>query len=157
VEDVPAYIAVQLGGASVGVGAADAMFGEPLFALSQHTRYGFGQILSEFITTSGLVAVLFACVCRTPAAVPFAVASYITAAYCFTASTSFANPAVTLARSLIDTFAGVRPVDAPAFIAAQLVGGAAGAALTRWLIPPRSAAHLVVPHAASPVERKEAW
>jgi glycerol uptake facilitator-like aquaporin len=92
-------------------------------------------MFSEFVATFGLLAVIWGCVRARPAAVPFAVAAYITAAYWFTASTSFANPAVTLARAASDTFAGIRPADAPGFIVAQLVGAGAATGLFRWLTP----------------------
>jgi glycerol uptake facilitator-like aquaporin len=98
-------------------------------------RAGLSQLLSEFVATFGLMAVIWGCVRRRPGAVPFAVGGYITAAYWFTSSTSFANPAVTLARAASDTFAGIRPVDAPGFIVAQLLGGAAATLLFRWLVP----------------------
>src|SRR6202041_865180 len=98
------------------------MFGLPIISFSTHTRSGPSQMFSEFVATFGLLAVIWGCVRHRPAAVPYAVGAYITAAYWFTASTSFANPAVTVARSFSDTFAGIRPMDAPAFIAAQLAG-----------------------------------
>jgi glycerol uptake facilitator-like aquaporin len=122
------------------------MFGEPL-ALSTHARVGGAQLVSEFVATFGLCAVIGSCSRRRPDAVPVAVAAYIASAYWFTASTSFANPAVTIARALTDTFTGIRPTDVPAFIAAQLLGAAAATALFRWLIPapPRTAAEYVVP------------
>ncbi len=134
--DVPAYIAAQVAGAIAGVLAAHAMFEEPLLQASTHARAGAAQAWSEVVATFGLVAVIAGCARRQPAAVPFAVGAYITAAYWFTASTSFANPAVTLARSLTDTFAGIRPVDVPAFVGAQLAGAAAAALLFRWLARP---------------------
>jgi glycerol uptake facilitator-like aquaporin len=133
--EVPAYIAAQVSGAFIGVASAHIMFGLPLFFASRHTRNGFAQWFSEFVATFGLLAVIWGCVRVRDSAVPFAVAAYITAAYWFTASTSFANPAVTLARSASDTFAGVRPADVPAFIIAQLLGAAVATLLFRWLIP----------------------
>jgi glycerol uptake facilitator-like aquaporin len=133
--DVPLYVVAQIVGAFAGVAAAHFMFEVPLFFASRHARAGPAQVFSEFVATFGLLAVIWGCVRSRPAAVPFAVAAYITAAYWFTASTSFANPAVTLARSATDTFAGIRPSDAPAFIVAQLVGAAAATALFRWLMP----------------------
>lgn len=143
------YLAAQLAGAVAGVAAADAMFGEPVFAWSQRARNGGGQFLSEFIATFGLLAVISSCARRQPAAVPFAVASYITAAYWFTASTSFANPAVTVARSLTNTFAGIRPTDVPAFVAAQVLGAGAATLLMAWLVPAAATAvPRVVPSAA---------
>ena len=146
--DVPVYILAQVGGAFVGVAVAHLMFGLPLFFASRHARSGGSQIFSEFIATFGLLAVIWGCVRFRPAAVPFAVAAYITAAYWFTASTSFANPAVTLARSASDTFAGIRPVDAPGFIVAQLGGAFAATVLFSWLAPSvrEHAEAAVVPH-----------
>jgi glycerol uptake facilitator-like aquaporin len=131
--DVPAYVAVQFAGAIAGVAAADAMFGEPIFAASRHARAGWGPLLGETVATFGLLATILACSRRRPEAVPFTVASYITAAYWFTSSTSFANPAVTVARSMTDTFCGIRPADAPGFIAAQALGGALAYLMFRWL------------------------
>ena len=133
--DVPAYLGAQLTGAFGGVAAAHLMFGEPIFFASRHARAGGAQVFSEFVATFGLLAVIWGCARANASRVPFAVAAYITAAYWFTASTSFANPAVTLARSASDTFAGIRPVDATAFIAAQLVGAGAATSLFRWLTP----------------------
>jgi glycerol uptake facilitator-like aquaporin len=119
----------------VGVAAAHVMFELPLFFASQHVRSGPAQMFSEFVATFGLLAVIWGCARGWPAVVvPFAVAGYITAAYWFTASTSFANPAVTMARSASDTFAGIRPADAPGFIVAQLIGAAAATGLFRWLL-----------------------
>jgi glycerol uptake facilitator-like aquaporin len=112
--EVPGYLLAQVVGAVAGVWTAHAMFEEPLLMVSRHQRSGPAQILSEFIATFGLLAVIWGCSRRRSAAVPFAVAAYITAAYWFTASTSFANPAVTLARGFTDTFAGIRPLDVPA-------------------------------------------
>ncbi|HET9483746.1 MAG TPA: MIP/aquaporin family protein, partial [Xanthomonadales bacterium] len=120
--EVPGYIVAQLAGAALGVILAHAMFGESLVEFSTKARAGLPQALSEFVATFGLLAVIWGCARRRSDAVPFAVAAYIVAAYWFTASTSFANPAVTLARALTDTFAGIRPVDAPVFVAAQLLG-----------------------------------
>jgi glycerol uptake facilitator-like aquaporin len=133
--DVPVYIVGQVVGAFAGVAAAHAMFEAPLFAASRHARSGWAQGFSEFVATFGLLAVIWGCARLRSSAVPFAVAAYITAAYWFTASTSFANPAVTLARSATDTFAGIRPADAPVFIVAQLLGAGAATALFRWLVP----------------------
>lgn len=145
---VPAYISVQVLGAFAGVAAAHLMFGEPLFSASQHARAGYAQMWSEFVATFGLLAVILGCVKSRASVVPFAVGAYISAAYWFTASTSFANPAVTLARAASDSFSGIRPIDAPGFIAAQLLGAAAATALFRWLQPATSehAADLIVPH-----------
>jgi glycerol uptake facilitator-like aquaporin len=146
--DVPPYVSAQIFGAFVGVASAHFMFGELLFPASVHVRSGAAQIFSEFVATFGLLAVIWGCVRLRSSAVPFAVGAYIAGAYWFTASTSFANPAVTLARSFTNTFAGIRPVDAPAFIAAQLAGAAAATSLFAWLIPslPRDAPAVVVPH-----------
>jgi glycerol uptake facilitator-like aquaporin len=127
------YTAAQLAGAFAGVCAAHLMFAEPLLSVSSHARAGLAQATSEVIASFGLVAVILGCSRREPRAVPFAVAAWITGAYWFTASTSFANPAVTLARAVTDTFAGIRPVDVPAFVAAQLLGAGAAAACFRGL------------------------
>ena len=131
----PAYIAVQLAGAFAGVAAAHLMFGLTLFTASAHVRSGPAQLFSEFIATFGLLSIIWGCAKSRPAAVPFAVGTYIVAAYWFTASTSFANPAVTLARSVSNTFAGIRPADTTGFIVAQLAGAFAATLLFRWLIP----------------------
>ncbi len=125
-------------GAFAGVAAANVMFSEPVFFASGHARSGGAQLLSEFVATFGLLAVIWGCARLPSGAVAFAVGGYITAAYWFTASTSFANPAVTLARSASDTFAGIRPADTPGFIVVQLVGAAAATALFGWLEPPES-------------------
>jgi glycerol uptake facilitator-like aquaporin len=151
--DVPAYIIAQIVGAFAGVAIAHVMFGLPVFFASRHERSGGAQVFSEFVATFGLLAVIWGCARLRSQAVPFAVAAYITAAYWFTASTSFANPAVTLARSASDTFAGIRPVDAPVFIIAQLLGAALATLLFRWLIPTlrKDAGSVIVPH----TERKK--
>jgi glycerol uptake facilitator-like aquaporin len=133
--EVPGYVAAQTIGAVVGVWTAHVMFGERVFMWSLHTRSGPAQLFSEFVATFGLLAVIWGCSRRRSDTVPFAVAAYIAAAYWFTASTSFANPAVTLARSLTDTFAGIRPGDAPGFIIAQCAGAAVATVLFRWLAP----------------------
>ena len=134
--DVPVYFGAQIAGAFAGVALAHFMFKEPaLFFASQHERSGPSQLVSEFVATFGLLSVIWGCVRRRPNVVPFAVGAYITAAYWFTSSTSFANPAVTLARAASDTFAGIRPIDAPGFIGAQMVGAALATALFRWLVP----------------------
>ena len=133
--EVPAYVGAQLLGAVLGVWVAHAMFGERLFMLSLHARSGPAQAVSEFVATFGLLSVIWGCSRRRSDLVAFAVAAYIAAAYWFTASTSFANPAVTVARALTDTFAGIRPADVPAFILAQAAGAAAATLLFRWLIP----------------------
>jgi glycerol uptake facilitator-like aquaporin len=148
--EVPAYIAAQIFGAFLGVAIAHLMFGLPLFFASRHARSGTRQMFSEFIATFGLVSVIWGCVRFRSAMVPFAVAAYIMAAYWFTSSTSFANPAVTLARAASDTFAGIRPIDAPGFIIAQLFGAAAATLLFRWLAPslPNNANAVMLPHRA---------
>ena len=134
--EVPPYVAAQVVGAFGGVAAAHLMFELPLFFASGHVRSGAAQMFSEFVATFGLLAVIWGCARgHSGVVVAFAVAGYITAAYWFTASTSFANPAVTLARSASDTFAGIRPADAPGFIVAQLLGAAAATGLFRWLLP----------------------
>jgi glycerol uptake facilitator-like aquaporin len=134
--EVPGYLLAQITGAFAGVAVAHVMFREPaLFFASRHERSGVAQLVSEFVATFGLLSVIWGCARRRPAAVPFAVGSFITAAYWFTSSTSFANPAVTLARAASDTFAGIRPADAPGFLVAQLLGAAASTALFRWLVP----------------------
>ena len=132
--DCAAYIAVQTLGALAGVAAAHLMFGEPVFSPSQHVREGTAQVFSEFVATFGLLVVVWGVGHARPQAAPFAVGAYITAGYWFTASTSFANPAVTLARSLTDTFSGIRPIDVPGFIGGQFIGAAAATVLFRWLI-----------------------
>ena len=131
---VAAFIGAQIAGAVAGVILAHAMFGTPLIAWSTHDRSGVPQLLSEVVATFGLIGVIVSGSRRTPAAVPFAVAAYIVAAYWFTASTSFANPAVTLARSLTDTFAGIRPADVPWFILGQTAGAGAAAVSFGWLV-----------------------
>lgn len=111
------------------------MFGLPVFFASQHPRAGAAHVFSEFVATFGLLWVIWGCARSRSSAVPFAVAAYITAAYWFTASTSCANPAVTLARSASDTFAGIRPADVPWSVVAQLLAAAAATALFRWRVP----------------------
>ena len=133
--EVPGYLAAQFCGAYAGVAAAHVMFGEPIYSASQHIRAGAPQQFSEFIATFGLLSIIWGCAHQRPSAIPFAVGAYITGAYWFTASTSFANPAVTAARAASNTFAGIRPDDAPGFIAAQLAGAAAATLLFRWLVP----------------------
>ena len=131
--DVPAYVAGQILGAFAGVAAAHLMFGLPLFFASHHARSGRPLQFSEFVATFGLLVVIWGCARSRPSAVAFAVGGYITAAYWFTASTSFANPAVTLARAASDTFAGIRPADATGFIVAQLAGALAATLCIRGL------------------------
>ena len=146
--EVPGYLAAQLAGAFAGVAAAHLMFGEAIFSASRHVRTGGSQLFSEFVATFGLLCVIWGCSRLRSSAVPFAVGAYITGAYWFTASTSFANPAVTLARSASDTFSGIRPADAPGFIVAQLAGAAAATVLFRWLAPSlaKDAGAVVVAH-----------
>jgi glycerol uptake facilitator-like aquaporin len=134
--EVPGYLVAQICGAFGGVALAHVMFEKPaLFFASRHERSGLAQLVSEFVATFGLLAVIWGTSRKRPSAAPFAVGAYITAAYWFTSSTSFANPAVTLARAATDTFAGIRPADAPGFIVAQLFGAIASTALFRWLVP----------------------
>jgi glycerol uptake facilitator-like aquaporin len=149
---VPSYVLAQVLGACSGVFVAHAMFGERIFMLSTKPRSGAAQVLSEFVATFGLLSVIWACSRRRGNVAPFAVAAYITSAYWFTASTSFANPAVTVARALTDTFAGIRPIDVPAFIAAQIAGAFAATWLFRWLVPslPASADDVVFQKSQSP-------
>jgi len=131
--EVPLYIVTQIAAAFAGVAAAHLMFGKPLFFASQHIRAGWPMLWSEAVAAFGLLLAILAVSKTRPAAVPFAVGAYITAAYWFTASTSFANPAVTLARAASDTFAGIRPDDAPGFIVAQALGAIAALGAYRWL------------------------
>lgn len=146
--DVPGYIAAQVVGAILGVWSAHLMFAEPVIQVSQHVRSGSAQMFSEFVATFGLLSVIWGCGRLRSEAVPFAVGLYITGAYWFTASTSFANPAVTLARAFTNTFAGIRPADAPGFMVAQLAGAFAATFLFRWLVPslPKQARDVIVPH-----------
>ena len=146
-KDVIPYVLAQIAGAFAGAALAHVMFDAPLFSASRHVRSGLGQLAGEFTATFGLVSVIWGCSRARSSATPFAVAAYITAAYWFTSSTSFANPAVTLARAASDTFAGIRPADAPGFIVAQGLGATAATVLFRWLIPtlPASAANVVPP------------
>jgi glycerol uptake facilitator-like aquaporin len=134
------YIAVQILGGITGAVAAHLMFGLSAISPSHHARSGPAQFLSEFIATFGLLCVIWGCSRSKSETVPYAVGAYITAAYWFTSSTSFANPAVTIARSISDTFAGIRPVDAPLFVIAQLLGAISATFLFRWLTPAPSTA-----------------
>jgi glycerol uptake facilitator-like aquaporin len=133
--ETPVYVVAQLAGAVVGTLAAHAMFQLPAVSFSQHVRSGPSQIFSEFVATFGLLSVIWGCSRRRSSTVAFAVGGYITAAYWFTASTSFANPAVTIARSLTDTFSGIRLADVPGFLAGQFLGAIAATLLFRWLVP----------------------
>ena len=135
--DAAAYVLVQLVGAVVGVAAAHTMFGEPIFSASQHARSGLAQAFSEFVATFGLLLVIAMVARARASAVPYAVAAYIAGAYWFTASTSFANPAVTIARSMTNTFSGIRPTDVPMFVAAELVAAIVAIGIVRWLLAAR--------------------
>ncbi|HET9401430.1 MAG TPA: MIP/aquaporin family protein [Candidatus Acidoferrales bacterium] len=143
--EAPVYILSQCAGGIVGAVTAHAMFGLRWYSLSTYNRSGLALAFSEFVATFGLLLVIWGCSRSRPTAIPFAVSAYIVAAYWFTASTSFANPAVTLARSLSDTFAGIRPADAPLFILAQLAGALAATLVFRYLSPIRRAAAKSVP------------
>lgn len=132
---VPPYVAAQIAGGIGGAVAAHLMFELPLLSLSGHVRSGAAQGLSEFIATFGLIGTIWAVSRSKAEAAPYAVAAWIGAAYWFTASTSFANPAITIARALSDTFAGIAPADAPGFIVAQLAGTAAAVLVFGWLYP----------------------
>lgn len=147
---VPGYILAQCVGAIAGVFASHVMFGQAVLQTSAHVRSGGSQLFSEFIATFGLLATIWGCSRVRIDAVPFAVGAYITSAYWFTASTSFANPAVTLARCFSNTFTGIRPKDAPGFVVVQILGALAATALFRWLSPtvPEVADELLVPHPA---------
>lgn len=134
-EETPHYLVGQLLGGISGVATANLMFGLPPISLSSHARSGSAQVFSEFVATFGLVCVIWGSSRLRSNSVPFAVGAYITAAYWFTASTSFANPAVTLARCLSNTFAGIRPRDISWFMIAQFLGGFAATLLFRWLVP----------------------
>lgn len=129
------YCGAQIVGAVAGVVLANKMFGLPAITLSQHARAGTEQLVSEFVATFGLVMVIAGSARRQSNAVAFSVAAYITAAYWFTPSTSFANPAVTIARSLSDTFTGIAPGNVPGFVVAQIVGGVSSTAVMKWLVP----------------------
>lgn len=129
------YVVAQIAGGLSGAVVANLMFGLRAVSISQHVRSGSSQIFSEFVATFGLLCVIWGCSRARSNAVAFAVGAYITAAYWFTASTSFANPAVTVARSLSDTFAGIRPADVPLFVLSQLSGALAATLLFRWLAP----------------------
>ena len=145
-----AYMLAQCAGGIAGAVIAHLMFGLRWYTLSSHSRHGWALVLSEFVATFGLLSVIWGCSRLRSGAVPFAVATYITAAYWFTASTSFANPAVTIARLLSDTFAGIQPSDVPLFIVAQIAGALCATFLFRWLVPNLAeyAEQVVVPHSA---------
>ena len=137
--DALAYVIAQIAAAIVGAWLAHLMFEEPLFMVSETVRTGGGQWVAEITATFGLVATIIACVRHRAEVVPFAVGLYITAAYWFTASTSFANPAVTIARTLTDTFSGIRPADAPLFIICQIIGALMATWVMAWLLSRRPA------------------
>jgi glycerol uptake facilitator-like aquaporin len=141
---VAPYIAAQILGALSGTAFADGMFGLPLFFVSHHDRSGLPMLVSEFVATFGLLAVIWGCARSRPSVTPFAVAAYIVGAYWCVPSTSFANPAVAIARSLTDTFAGIQPVDVPPFIVAQLLGAFAATALFAWFGGATGARNVVV-------------
>jgi glycerol uptake facilitator-like aquaporin len=149
--EAAAYMLVQCAGGVAGAIIAHLMFGLRWYSLSSHSRHGWTLVLSEFVATFGLLSVIWGCSRLRSGAVPFAVASYITAAYWFTASTSFANPAVTIARSLSATFAGIRPSDVPPFVVAQIAGALCATVLFRWFCPSLAANgdQAVVAHPAS--------
>lgn len=146
--ETPYFIVAQIVGGMLGAVAAHLMFGLQVVSFSQHSRTGSAQLFSEFVATFGLLSVIWGCSRTRSNAVPFAVGAYITAAYWFTSSTSFANPAVTIARALSNTFAGIRPLDVPGFLVSQFAGAAAATVLFRWLTPglQRQAKEIVVPH-----------
>lgn len=151
--DASAYVLAQLAGGVGGVCLANVMFGEPAFFVSHHARHGWPMLLSEVVATFGLLTIIWGCSRYRSKLTAFAVAAYIVGAYWFTPSTSFANPAVTVARSLSDTFAGIAPADVPGFVAAELVGAVAATALFAWLWPNSLAAEaVVVPR--KPVEKE---
>lgn len=151
------YAVAQCWGGIMGTILANAMFALPLVSMSRHERTGSSQLLSEFVATFGLLCVIWGCSRSRSGVIPFAVAAYITAAYWFTASTSFANPAVTIARSFSDSFAGIRPLDVLPFVAAQFSGGLAATMLFRWLVPnlELSARSVVLPHRRDQSDKSE--
>jgi glycerol uptake facilitator-like aquaporin len=146
--EVPHYVVAQIAGAIAGVVVAHLMFGLPMIEISAKVRNGPSQAFSEFVATFGLLAVIRGCSRKRIDAIPYAVAAYIVAAYWFTASTSFANPAVTIARSMTNTFAGIQPADVPGFVIAQLAGALAATALFRWFSPSLAArgSEVIAPH-----------
>jgi glycerol uptake facilitator-like aquaporin len=134
IQEVWSYLGAQVAGALTGTVTANLMFGLSPLSFSQHARTGTAQLFSEFVATFGLLMVILVCSRFREAAIPYVVAAYITAAYWFTASTSFANPAVTIARAFTDTFAGIRPGDVPGFVIAQALGGASAVFVSRWMM-----------------------
>lgn len=153
--EFPIYALAQCFGGIFGAILAHAMFGLRWYSFSTHARPGWALALSEFVATFGLLCVILGCSRSRPNVVPFAVASYITAAYWFTASTSFANPAVTIARSFSNTFAGIRPSDAPLFIAAQLAGALSASFLFSVVFRAPAAVQLA-PETGAPLEARAA-
>lgn len=155
--DAAFYIVAQTMGAFLGVAVANAMFDLPVFFASIKIRAGGSQLLSEFVATFGLLAVIWGCVRLRASLVPFAVAFYIVAAFWFTASTSFANPAVTLARTMSDTFAGIRPSDALPFVVVQFFGAITATLLFRWLVPDEKnkADEVLVPHESQDISSEK--
>jgi glycerol uptake facilitator-like aquaporin len=153
--EFPFYVSTQCIGGITGAVAAHLMFGLPWYTLSSHSRSGWALVFSEFVATFGLLLVIWGCSRLRSVVTPFAVAAYITGAYWFTSSTSFANPAVTVARCLSNTFAGIRPVDVPMFITAQFCGAFAATLLFRWLVPnlKASAEDVVVPRSVMQPDR----
>jgi glycerol uptake facilitator-like aquaporin len=150
--EAPAYVLAQVAGAFAGVAIAHGMFELPVFTASVHARAGTAQVLSEAVATFGLLSVIWGSARARPGVVAFAVAAYVTGAYWFTASTAFANPAVTLARAATDTFAGIRPADVPGFLLGQAIGASAATALFRWLAPRQVAEvapDLLAPHSSA--------
>ena len=150
--EAPAYVLAQVAGAFTGVALAHGMFELPVFTASVHARAGMAQVLSEAVATFGLLSVIWGSARSRPGVVAFAVAAYVTGAYWFTASTAFANPAVTLARAATDTFAGIRPADVPGFLLGQAVGASAATALFRWFAPRQVAEvapELLAPHSSA--------
>jgi glycerol uptake facilitator-like aquaporin len=146
------YVVAQVVGCCLGAVLAHAMFELPLLQAATHARDGLGQFLSEMVATAALIAVVS--VCTTPSQAAWRVPAWIGAAYWFTASTSFANPAITMARAVSDTFAGIRPMDVPAFIAAQVLGALVGFALSRWLFGSLSGSTSRAPSRGERVERQ---
>lgn len=153
---VPGYIVAQGVGAFAGVAVAHVMFEKALFAASEHVRSGPAQLVSEFVATFGLLSVIWGVSRKHPQYTPFAVGAYITAAYWFTSSTSFANPAVTLARAASNTFAGIRPADAPGFIVAQVAGAFAATVFFRWLVPRSKRDEILEPVTIDKVDKEAA-
>jgi glycerol uptake facilitator-like aquaporin len=143
--EVPPYILAQVTGAVTGVLSAHLMFGLPLLTISTHARGGLPMLFSEFVATFGLLAVIWGCVRERPSAVPYAVGAYITSAYWFTASTSFANPAVAIARSMTNTFSGIRPTDVAGFVGAELAGAISATLLFAWILPTCKKASTALP------------